>query len=186
MMGYYGRPQVTRDAIDPDGWFHSGDIGHLDDDGYLSITDRKKNIIVTAAGKNIAPQPIEERLARSPYIDQVVMLGDRRKFPILLVVPSFQAFRVALPGRVVNEEDRLRFQDHPSLLQIVESGIAPQIAALARYERPKRVLIVADTFSVTNGLLTPTLKIKRREIARRYADRIEKLYADAEAEGARN
>jgi len=184
MLGYYGNPQATHEAIDPDGWFHSGDIGQLDDDGYLSITDRKKNIIVTAAGKNIAPQPIEERLARSPYIDQVVMLGDRRKFPILLVVPSFQAFRVALPGRVVNEEDRLRFQDHPSLLQIVESGIAPQIAALARYERPKRVLIVADTFSVTNGLLTPTLKIKRREIARRYADRIEKLYADAEAEGA--
>ena len=185
MMGYYGRPQATRDAIDPDGWFHSGDIGQLDDDGYLSITDRKKNIIVTAAGKNIAPQPIEERLARSPYIDQVVMLGDKRKFPIILVVPSFQAFRVALPGKVVEEGDRLRFQDHPSLHRVVESDIAPQIAALARHERPKRVLIVADTFSVANGLLTPTLKIKRREIAQRYADRIEALYAEAEAEHVR-
>ena len=137
---------------------------------------------MTAAGKNIAPQPIEERLARSPFVDQVVMLGDKKKFPIILVVPSFQAFRVALPGKVVNEEDRLRFQDHPSLLRVVESDIAPQIAALARYERPKRVLIVADTFSVANGLLTPTLKIKRREIAQRYADRIESLYAEAEAE----
>ena len=182
MLGYYGNPEATRQTIDPDGWFHSGDIGHLDDDGYLTITDRKKNIIVTAAGKNIAPQPIEERLARSPFVDQVVMLGDKKKFPIILVVPSFQAFRVALPGKVVTEEDRLRFQDHPSLLRVVESDIAPQIAALARYERPKRVLIVADTFSVANGLLTPTLKIKRREIAQRYADRIESLYAEAEAE----
>ncbi len=186
MLGYYGNPGATSEAIDPDGWFHSGDIGHLDDDGYLSITDRKKNMIVTAAGKNIAPQPIEERLARSPYIDQVVMLGDERKFPIILVVPSFQAFRVALPGMVVNEDDRLRFQDHPSLLGIVESDIAPQIAALARHERPKRVLIVADTFSVANGLLTPTLKIKRREIARRYAERIEALYAEAEADNVRS
>ncbi len=185
MLGYYRNPEATRQAIDPDGWFHSGDIGHLDDDGYLTITDRKKNIIVTAAGKNIAPQPIEERLARSPYIDQVVMLGDMRKFPIILVVPSFQAYRVALPGKVVEEGDRLRFQDHPSLHQVVESDIAPQIAALARHERPKRVLIVADTFSVANGLLTPTLKIKRREIARRYADRIEALYAEAEAEHVR-
>ncbi len=182
MKGYFGNPQATREVIDTDGWLRSGDIGHLDDDGYLTITDRKKNLIVTAAGKNIAPQPIEERIARSPYIDQVVMLGDRRKFPIILVVPSFQAFRIALPGNVVDEEDRIRFQEHPALLEVVESDIAPRIAGLARHERPKRILIVADTFSVANGLLTPTLKIKRREIARRYANRIDELYAEAEAE----
>jgi long-chain acyl-CoA synthetase len=182
MKGYFGNPQATREVIDAEGWLRSGDIGHLDDDGYLTITDRKKNLIVTAAGKNIAPQPIEERIARSPYIDQVVMLGDRRKFPIILVVPSFQAFRIALPGNVVDEEDRKRFQEHPALLEVVESDIAPRIAGLARHERPKRILIVADTFSVANGLLTPTLKIKRREIARRYADRIDELYAEAEAE----
>ncbi len=182
MKGYFGNPQATREVIDAEGWLRSGDIGHLDDDGYLTITDRKKNLIVTAAGKNIAPQPIEERIARSPYIDQVVMLGDKRKFPIILVVPSFQAFRIALPGNVVDEEDRKRFQEHPALLEVVESDIAPRIAGLARHERPKRILIVADTFSVANGLLTPTLKIKRREIARRYADRIDELYAEAEAE----
>jgi len=185
MKGYFGNPQATREVIDAEGWFRSGDIGHLDDDGYLTITDRKKNLIVTAAGKNIAPQPIEERIARSPYIDQVVMLGDKRKFPIILVVPSFQAFRVALPGNVVDEDDRKRFQEHPALLEVVESDITPRIAGLARHERPKRILIVADTFSVANGLLTPTLKIKRREIARRYADRIEELYAEAEAESGR-
>lgn len=181
MRGYYGNPEATRAALSPDGWFHSGDIGQLDDDGYLTITDRKKNLIVTAAGKNIAPQPIEELIARSPYIDQAVMLGDKRKFPIILVVPSFQAFRVALPGKVMDEPDRKRFQDHPALHRIIETDIAPRIAGLARHERPKRMLIVADTFSVANGLLTPTLKVKRREIASRYADRIEELYEQAEA-----
>lgn len=182
MKGYFGDPDATRGAIDADGWLHSGDIGHLDDDGYLTITDRKKNLIVTAAGKNIAPQPIEERIARSPFVDQVVILGDKRKFPIMLVVPSFQAYRVALPGKVIKETDRHQYRDSRTLRELLESDIAPRIAGLARYERPKRTLIVTDTFSVANGMLTPTLKIKRREIAARYADLIDQLYAEAEAD----
>jgi long-chain acyl-CoA synthetase len=182
MKGYFGDPDATRGAIDADGWLHSGDIGHLDDDGYLTITDRKKNLIVTAAGKNIAPQPIEERIARSPFVDQVVILGDKRKFPIMLVVPSFQAYRVALPGKVIKETDRRQYRDSRTLRELLESDIAPRIAGLARYERPKRTLIVTDTFSVANGMLTPTLKIKRREIAARYADLIDQLYAEAEAD----
>jgi long-chain acyl-CoA synthetase len=186
MKGYFGDAAATKNAIDSDGWLHSGDIGHLDDDGYLTITDRKKNLIVTAAGKNIAPQPIEERIARSPFVEQVVVLGDKRKFPIMLVVPSFQAYRVALPGKIVKESDRHQYRDSRSLRELIESDIAPRIAGLARYERPKRTLIVTDTFSVSNGMLTPTLKIKRREIAARYADRIDQLYAEAEADAPRS
>ena len=185
MKGYFGKPEATREAIDPGGWLHSGDIGHLDDDGYLTITDRKKNLIVTAAGKNIAPQPIEERIARSPFVEQVVLLGDKRKFPIMLVVPSFQAFRMALPGKVVEESDRHRYGDSPALHQLLDSDIAPRLASLARYERPKRMLVVTDSFTVANGMLTPTLKVKRRQIAARYADRIEQLYAEAEADAGR-
>jgi long-chain acyl-CoA synthetase len=185
MKGYFGDPEATKIAIDTDGWLHSGDIGQLDDDGYLTITDRKKNLIVTAGGKNIAPQPIEERIARSPYVDQVVVLGDRRKFPIMLIVPSFQAYRVALPGKVVKEDDRHQYQDNRSLRELIESDIAPRIAGLARHERPKRTLVVTDTFSVSNGMLTPTLKVKRREIAARYAERIDRLYAEAEADASR-
>jgi long-chain acyl-CoA synthetase len=185
MKGYFNNPDATRAVIDDRGWLHSGDIGHLDDDGYLTITDRKKNLIVTAAGKNIAPQPIEERIARSPFVDQVVLLGDKRKFPIMLVVPSFQAFRMALPGKVVEPSDRKRFEDSKALHALLESDITPRIAGLARYERPKRMLVISDTFSVANGLLTPTLKVKRSEIARRYADRIENLYAEAESDVGR-
>ena len=186
MKGYFGDPEATKSAIDAGGWLHSGDIGHLDDDGYLTITDRKKNLIVTAAGKNIAPQPIEERIARSPFVDQVVVLGDKRKFPIMLVVPSFQAYRVALPGKIVTDEDRHEHRDSRALRELLESDISPRIAGLARYERPKRTLIVSDTFSVANGMLTPTLKVKRREIAARYADRIDQLYAEAEADAVRS
>jgi long-chain acyl-CoA synthetase len=185
MKGYFGKPDLTREAIDPGGWLHSGDIGQLDDDGYLTITDRKKNLIVTAAGKNIAPQPIEERIARSPFVEQVVLLGDRRKFPIMLVVPSFQAFRVALPGKVIEESDRHRYQNSPALHQLLESDINPRLSTLARYERPKRMLVVTDSFTVANGMLTPTLKVKRRQIAARYADRIEQLYAEAEADAGK-
>ncbi len=182
MKGYFRAPEATREVLTPDGWLHSGDIGELDEDGYLRITDRKKNLIVTAAGKNIAPQPIEERIARSPFVDQVVMIGDKRKFPILLIVPSFQAFRVAVPGHPTDEEDRLRFQDHPGLLEVIEADVTPRIVGLARHERPKRILVVTETFTVSNGLLTPTLKVRRREITARFAERIEQLYAEAEAD----
>jgi long-chain acyl-CoA synthetase len=182
MSGYFGQPEATRKAIDDGGWLHTGDIGTLDADGYLTITDRKKNLIVTAAGKNIAPQPIEERLARSPYVEQVVLIGDQRKFPIALIVPSVQAFRIAVPGRGVTEKDRHRFLDHPSVREVIESDVFPRVAGFARHERPKRTLLVADSFTVANGLLTPTLKIRRREIAARYADRIEALYREAERE----
>ncbi len=184
MKGYFGDPEATRNSIDAEGWLHSGDIGHLDDDGYLTITDRKKNLIVTAAGKNIAPQPIEERIARSPFVDQVVILGDKRKFPIMLVVPSFQAYRVALPGKIVTDSDRHEHRDSRALRELLESDIFPRIEGLARYERPKRTLVVSDTFAVANGMLTPTLKVKRRVIEARYADLIDQLYADAEADAS--
>jgi long-chain acyl-CoA synthetase len=182
MAGYHGRPEATREAVTEDGWFHTGDIGELDSDGYLRITDRKKNMLVTAAGKNIAPQPIEELIARSPFVEQVVLLGDRRKFPLALVVPSFQAWKTAFPGRPVSEDDMERLATNPDLQRLMDDEVLARVETCARHERPKRVLLVGRPFTVEGGELTPTLKVKRRVIEQRYADRIEEVYRQVEAE----
>ena len=179
MLGYYGMDEATREVLEPDGWFHTGDIGELDADGFLSITDRKKNIIVTAAGKNIAPQPIEESVARSPFVDQVVMLGDQRKFPIMVIVPSGQAYKVGLAGVAATEEERAAQVAHASLKKLIEDDMKRRVAGLAAYERPRLALLAAEPFTVENGLLTPTLKVKRRVVTERHADRIEALYDSA-------
>jgi long-chain acyl-CoA synthetase len=183
MQGYFGRPAETREVLSEDGWFRTGDIGELDADGYLRITDRKKNLLVTAAGKNIAPQPIEELIARSPFVDQAVLLGDRRKFPLALVVPSFQAYKVAFPGRPITVDDMEPLADHPKLQKLMDDEVFGRVVSCARHERPKRVLLVGRPFTVEGGELTPTLKVKRRVIEQRYADRIEEIYRLAEADG---
>jgi long-chain acyl-CoA synthetase len=182
MQGYFGRPDLTREAISEEGWFHTGDIGELDADGYLRITDRKKNLLVTAAGKNIAPQPIEELIARSPFVEQVVLLGDRRKFPLALVVPSFQAYKSAFPGRPITEPDMERLAEHPDLQRLMDDEVLGRVSSCARYERPKRILLSGRQFTVEGGELTPTLKVKRRVIEKRYADRIDEIYRQVEAE----
>jgi len=182
MQGYFGRPDLTREAISEEGWFHTGDIGELDADGYLRITDRKKNLLVTAAGKNIAPQPIEELIARSPFVEQVVLLGDRRKFPLALVVPSFQAYKSAFPGRPITEPDMEKLAEHPDLQRLMDDEVLARVSSCARYERPKRILLSGRQFTVEGGELTPTLKVKRRVIEKRYADRIDEIYRQVEAE----
>ncbi len=182
MKGYFGRPEATAEAVTPDGWFHTGDIGELDADGYLKITDRKKNLLVTAAGKNIAPQPIEERIARSPYVEQVVLLGERRKFPLALVVPSFLAYKKAFPGRPIDDASMEELAEDPALQALLDEEVMERVVSCARYERPKRVLLAGRQFSVEGGELTPTLKVKRRVIEERYAARIEEVYRRVEAE----
>jgi len=184
MQGYYNDPEATSEVLRPDGWLLTGDIGQIDGDGYLTITDRKKNIIVTAAGKNIVPGALEERMARSPLVEHAVLLGDRRKFTIALVVPNLAALRAAFPDREPTLAEREALVSDPEVQNVLEADILPRVASFARYERPKLVVPLPESFSIDNGLLTPTLKVKRRAVADRYQELIERRFEQAEREYA--
>jgi len=176
MHGYYGKAEATAEAVDPDGWFHTGDIGVLDAEGYLRITDRKKDLIVTAGGKNIAPQPIENLAKSSKYVSNAVMLGDRRPFPIMLLVPNAESLKAwaARHGHPTDDLERL-----VSLAEVqakLEREARRTLRDLAHFEMPKKFLILWRDFSVEGGELTPTLKVRRRIVEERHRAAIEALY----------
>lgn len=184
MKGYYNRPAETAEVIDEDGWFHTGDVGELDDDGFLSITDRKKDLIVTAGGKNVAPQPIENRLKTLPLVEQAVVIGDRRKFVSLLIVPSFQQLEAWAKDRGLSWGDRADLLARPEVVAHVEEVVDRALADLASFERPKKIALLEDEFTIQNGFLTPTLKVKRRVIQDRLKDVIDDLYGDEAVDAA--
>jgi long-chain acyl-CoA synthetase len=175
MAGYFNKPEATREAIDEDGWFHTGDIGEFDSDNYLKITDRKKDIIVTAGGKNIAPQPIENRVKVNKYILNAVMVGDKRKFPLILVVPNVDGLELWATEQGILT-DPGEFLNHPDVVTKIESEVMGCFGDLASYEIPKKVLIIATDFSIEAGELTPTLKVKRKVVEEKYKDLIETMY----------
>ncbi len=184
MKGYYNKPEATAEVIDPERWFSTGDIGEIDEHGYLKITDRKKDIIVTAGGKNVAPQPIENRLKAIPLIEQAVMIGDKRKYISLLVVPSFGALEAWAGENGIDASSRTDLVSHPKVLEYVESRVASALTDFASFETPKRVAILETDFTIDNGCLTPTLKVKRRVIQEQFKDVIDGLYQDEAARGA--
>jgi long-chain acyl-CoA synthetase len=179
MKGYWNNDAATREVIDAEGWFHTGDIGEIDREGFLRITDRLKNILVTAGGKNIAPQPIENEVVRSPYIAQVVMLGDRRPFPILLVVPDFERLVPWAVAEGIPSGDREKLAHEPRVRALLEREALGRLHGLARYEQPKKVVVIAREFTIDDGLLTPKLSIRRRAVETRYQAEIEEAYAGA-------
>jgi long-chain acyl-CoA synthetase len=177
MKGYYNRPDATRDAIDGDGWFHTGDIGELRD-GFLAITDRKKDIIVTAGGKNIAPQPIENAIKTNKYVSQAVLIGDKRKFPSVLVVPNWDQLEKYAGYKGLQGTSRSELLAAPVIRAKMEKEVFGALHGLARYEMPKKLALLEHDFSVERGELTPTLKVKRRVIDKVYKRQIDELYAD--------
>jgi long-chain acyl-CoA synthetase len=177
MKGYYNNPEATAEAIDGDGWFHTGDVGELRD-GFLAITDRKKDIIVTAGGKNIAPQPIENAVKTNKYVSQAVMIGDKRKFPVLLVVPNFEQLEKWAERRNLMWTDRAQLIGDPLVKEKMEREVLGRLSGLARFETPKKVALLEHDFSIERGELTPTLKVKRRVVDAQYKPMIDSLYAD--------
>jgi long-chain acyl-CoA synthetase len=178
MKGYFNRPEETAKVIDDEGWFHTGDIGELDDDGYLRITDRKKDMIVTAGGKNIAPQPIENRLKSNAFVEQVVMIGDRRKFGALLVVPDFGALESWARQQGIPTGDRAALVRNGKVQDKMEREVMHHLGPLSGYERPKKLALLTAEFTIEDGTLTPTQKVKRRVVQERFARLIDRFYAE--------
>ncbi len=177
MQGYYKQPDATSSAVDANGWLHTGDIGKLDGDNYLSITDRKKDIIVTAGGKNIAPQPIENAIKLNEFVLNAVMVGDRRKFPSVLVVPNIDALeKWALERNILAEPDA--FLEQPDVVAKIEREVMGVLRNLANYQRPKKILIIEKDFTEEGGELTPKQNVKRKVVEEKYADMIDKLYEE--------
>jgi long-chain acyl-CoA synthetase len=177
--GYWNRPEETKAAL-VDGWFKTGDIGQIDDDGYLSVTDRKKDLIKTSGGKFIAPQPIENALKLSPFVGVAAILGDKRKFPAVMISPNFPMLEEWARTNGVSFSSRTQLIDNPKVRALYEGIVEGINQNLARFEKLKRVLLVADEFTADNGILTPTLKLRRRVIEERYRHQIDELYAQAE------
>jgi long-chain acyl-CoA synthetase len=182
MKGYYNKPEATREAIEPDGWFHTGDIGELQD-GFLAITDRKKDIIVTAGGKNIAPQPLENKVKTNKYVAQAVMLGDKRKFPSMLVVPNFDQLEKWAMKHNIIWTDRAQLLRMPTIQAKMEKEVNKELAGAAHFEVPKKIGLLEHDFTIERGELTPTQKVKRRAIDKRYKAMIDAMYEDAERTG---
>ncbi len=178
MQGYYMQPEATREVLSVDGWFRTGDIGFLDKDQYLFITDRKKDLLKTAAGKFVAPQPIENCLKTSPYILNAMVVGDQRKFIVALIVPNPVTVAAKLAEEGLNFSSHAEMAVHPRTYALIEGEVSRLTTNLAQYETVKRFALLPEDFTFDSGSLTFTMKLKRRVVEKQYHDLIAKLYSD--------
>ena len=176
MKGYYQNEQATREVIDADGWFHTGDVGEIDKDGFLKITDRKKDLIVTAGGKNIAPQPMENRLKLSKLIAEAVVIGDRRPHTIVLLVPNRENLVAWAAQNGVSARELPELIADPKVQAEYRAVVDRSLESFAHYEQPKKIGLLSREFSIDGGELTPKLSVKRRVVEKRYAEMIESMY----------
>jgi len=176
MEGYYNKPDLTGEVIDKDGWLHTGDIGHLDEDNYLFLTDRKKNIIVTSGGKNVAPAPIEHLLKTSKYVEDVCLVGNHRKFISALVIPNFEMLKSYLKeaGQEISEPEEI--VKNKDVIELINAEFSALQKSLASYETAKKFILLAEPLSIEKGEITPSLKIKRNVVEKHYKDQIDQLY----------
>ena len=180
MLGYYNKPDATRDTFTADGWFKTGDIGEIDSAGFLKITDRKKELFKTSGGKYIAPALIEQMIKGSRFVNQVVLVGNEQKFPAALIIPNFEQLASFAKSEGLNIKTPTEFCAHSKIISLLEKQVTELTQELAKYEKVKKIALLSEELTVDGGELTPTLKVKRRVVNEKYKDVIEKIYADAE------
>lgn len=178
MRGYYNKPEATSAVFTDDGWFKTGDIGALDEDGFLRITDRKKELFKTSGGKYIAPQPIEQAIKGSRFVNQVVLIGAERKFPAALIVPVWEQLESYCKLKGIEVKSRSELCRHPRIVDLIQRQIDGLTPNLAKYEKIKKVALLENEFTIEGGELTPTLKVKRRVIDEKYKDAIARIYEE--------
>jgi long-chain acyl-CoA synthetase len=178
MKGYWNNPEATAAAIDSEGWFHTGDIGEIDKDGFLKITDRKKDIIINAYGKNIAPQPIEALLKSSPYVGTPVLIGDRRKYLSALIVPNFEKLEREAATLGVSTESREKLVADDRIKGLIQSELDRFNKNLDRQEKIRRFALLSRDFTIDDDEITPSLKVKRKNIDKKYKSVIDQMYVD--------
>jgi long-chain acyl-CoA synthetase len=179
MLGYYKKADATKRAFTEDGWFRTGDIGKIDKDGFLKITDRKKELFKTSGGKYIAPSPIEQMIKASRFISQVILVGNERKFPAALIVPNFEQLENYARIKNLDIKTPAEFCTHPRIVNLIERQVAELTENLSRFEKVKKIALLENELTIESGELTPTLKVKRRVIEEKYRKIIEKIYIDA-------
>ncbi len=179
MKGYYNNEGATNEAVSSAGWLHTGDIGKFDDEGYLKITDRKKSILVTSAGKNVAPAPLENTLATSTYIEQVMVVGDKRNFISAVIVPAIDSISAYLESEGKSLSSPQAMVDHPLVIELIDNEVARLMENFSNYERVKKVALLPEPLSIEKGELTPKLSIVRKVVLKNYNDEIDNLYKES-------
>ena len=178
MLGYYNNQEATDEVMSEDGWFHTGDIGELDEEGFLKITDRKKNIIITSQGKNVAPAAMENALVTSQYIEQIVTLGDKQNFISALIIPSFENLKIYLNEKNINFSNNQEIVDHEETLKLIQKIVDEEMTKFSKYERIKKFELLPNLLTIEKGELTPTLKVVRRVVMSNYESYIDKIYSE--------
>ena len=176
MKGYYKKPEATAEAIDSEGWFHTGDIGELFEGKYLKITDRKKEIFKTSGGKYVAPQLVENKLKESSLIEQAVVVGEGQKFPSALLIPEFNVLKDWCSRNGIEYTDDAQMVKNEKVKAKFDEEVKDLMKSIAQYEQVKKVTILPKGFTIDSGELTPTLKLKRKVIHAKYKDLIEGMY----------
>mgnify|MGYP001476676140 FL=1 len=178
MLGYYNNQEATDEVMSEDGWFHTGDIGEMDEEGFLKITDRKKNIIITSQGKNVAPAAMENSLVTSQYIEQIVTLGDKQNFISALIIPSFENLKIYLGQKNINLSNNQEIVDHEETVKLIQKIVDEEMTKFSKYERIKKFELLPNLLTIEKGELTPTLKVVRRIVMSNYKSYINRIYSD--------